>query len=593
MEKAKADYLFEVSFEVCNKVGGIHMVVASKAAHMMRHYHNYLLIGPYYEEKAKEALIQEKKVPLFLQEAFGFMEQQGMPCYYGTWADGEQQPPVVLIDFRKLLEKANDIKTRLWEEYQVDSYVAGYDFDEPVAWSTAVGMLLEQVAKHLPRKKLVAHFHEWLCGAGLLYLKKKAPSIKTVFTTHATMLGRSLAGSGVDLYSKLDTLDPVKEAYRSNIQAKFFLERASAQEAQVFTTVSEITGVESEKILGKKPDVLVLNGIDMSKYPTIEETSIKHVMAREKIREFLTFYFFPHYEFSLEHNLILFLSGRNEFRNKGVDVFIKALGKLNNKLRTEDHPRTVSVFLWVPLGHRGIRTEILENKSYYRHIKSFVEWNAKEILKSITYDLIRNRDLSNETIFTEKFLSEAKRNIMHFKRKGLPPLSTHYLENEEQNPIIHALKKEGLLNRKEDKVKVILYPIYLANDDGLINLPYLDAIAGTHLGVYPSYYEPWGYTPLENAGLGVASVTTDLAGFGRFIKNKTEKKDPGVFVLQRFKKTDPEVVEHLFKLVDHYVHLTHEERVDNKLHAKDLAELADWEILIENYIKAHNLALER
>ncbi len=590
--KPEAEYVFEVSFEVCNKVGGIHTVVASKAAEMMKYYPKYYAIGPYYEQKAKEALIDEAP-PSVIKKAFEQMQKQGVNCHYGKWIDAEGEPPAILIDFFPMMDKKAEIKTRLWEKFQIDSYIAGYDYDEPTVWSTAVGMLLHEIEIELKNKKMVAHFHEWLCGPGLLYLKMNNSKIRTVFTTHATMLGRALSGSGYPLYENLKHIDPVKEAYNSNIQAKFFTERASAQQADVFTTVSEITAVEAEKILGRKPEVLVLNGIDMRKFPTIEETSIKHITCREKIREFLTFYFFPHYDFPLEHNLIFFLSGRNEYRNKGIDVFVKSLAMLNEQLKKDKAKRTISAFIWVPLGHRGIKTGILENKSYYQHIKNFVQWNSAEILKSITYDLILEKDLSKDTIFTNKFLQEARKNIMHFKRSGNPPLCSHYIDNEDNNEIIKALKQNGLLNRKEDNVKVILYPVYLAGDDGLINLPYMDALSGTHLGIYPSYYEPWGYTPLENAGMGVASATTDLAGFGRFIQDKTNKESPGIWVIPRFQKSDDEVIKKLFDLMYMYAKFSHEERVENKLHAKQTAELADWKILIKNYIEAHNLALKR
>lgn len=592
MIKPEAEYLFEVSFEVCNKVGGIHAVVASKSKEIMKYCKNYFAIGPYYEDKAKEALV-EQEAPLFLKKAFEQMHSIGLKCHYGKWIDAENDPPAILVEFFQLMGKKNEIKTSLWNDFKIDSYTAGYDFDEPVVWSTAVGMLIDLIGRELKGKKIVAHFHEWLCGAGLLYLKKNSPKIKTVFTTHATMLGRALSGRGYPLYEHLSHLDTYKEAYNLGIQAKFLIEKASAQNADIFTTVSEITSVEASKILERKPEVLVLNGIDMSKFPTIEETSIKHLTCREKIREFLTFYFFPHYDFSLEHNLIFFLSGRNEFRNKGVDVYIKALGRLNEQLKKDKTKRTISAFIWVPLGHRGIKTEIIENKSYYQHIKNFVGWNSKEILKSITYDLILEKDLSKDTIFTQKFLKEARKNIIHFKRQGNPPLCTHYIDNEESNEIIQELKKNGLQNRQEDSVKTILYPVYLAGDDGLINLPYMDALAGTHLGIYPSYYEPWGYTPLENAGMGVASITTDLAGFGRFIKDKTDEKDPGIWVLPRHHKPDEDVIQKLFELMYMYAKFSHEERVKNKLNAKNAAESADWKILIKNYIEAYNLALKK
>ncbi|RJQ17165.1 hypothetical protein C4573_03875 [Candidatus Woesearchaeota archaeon] len=593
MLKAEAEYVFETSWEVCNKVGGIYAVVTSKAALMMSYYPNYFTIGPYFEDKARLSFQEQKDIPNFLKKPFQELKNLGLQCHFGKWIDADGEPFTILIEFGNLFSQKNDIKKKLYDLFQIDSLYAANDFDEPIVWSTAVGYLLEHIGNELKGKRIIAHFHEWLCGGGLLHLKSVNSSIRTVFTTHATMLGRAMAGGGRDLYSILDIIDPVREAYESRVQDKFFTERACAQKADIFTTVSEITGMEAEKILGRKPEVLVLNGLDIAKYPTIEETSIKHVTCRDKIREFLTWYFFPYHDFPLEHNLIFFLSGRNEFRNKGLDIFIAALGKVNETLKKENSIRTISVFFWVPLPATSIRTELLENKNYYNHIKNFVDWNAKEILRTITYDFVLGKDVSNEGIFTKKFLLEAKKNIIQFKRKGTPPLCTHYLENEDNQEIIRALRGNGLLNRKEDRVKIIVYPVYLTGNDGMINLPYNDAIAGTHFGLFPSYYEPWGYTPLECAALGVVSLTTDLSGFGRFIKPKLSPKNPGMYVLERFNKSYDDVVNSFAQILYGFTMLDHTERVQNKLSAKSLATLADWNFLIENYIKAHNLALRK
>ena len=433
-----------------------------------------------------------------------------------------------------------------------------------------------------------------MAGLCLLYLKQEKARVATVFTTHATMLGRSVAGSGQDLYSILPNISPEQEAYKSGIQDKFLTERACAKNAEVFTTVSEITAIEAEKILGKKPDVLVLNGLDIGKFPTVEEISVKHVTCRDKIREFLTFHFFPYYTFDLKHTMLMFIVGRYEYKNKGIELFIKDLGRLNQQLKKEKTDRTLAVFFWIPQQTKGIRMDVLENKNYYRHIKNYVAFNSENILSHIVSDIVSQGDISKGHLFTKEFLQTIKKDILHFKRKGNAPLLTHNIDDESNDQIMKGFIENGLYNGSEDKVKVILNPVYLDGSDGLINLSYYDAMAACHLGIFPSYYEPWGYTPLEAAALGVPSLTSDQAGFGRFISDKIgNNMDDGIFVLKMLNQKEGEVTKRFAKLLSNFLRRDKHMRAKNKLNAKELSSLADWKFLIENYFKAHNLALQR
>ena len=299
---------------------------------------------------------------------------------------------------KSLFSQKNDIKTKLWEDFKVESLTSPFDFDEPIVWSWAVGMLLKKISYVLHQMKIIAHFHEWLSGGALLYLKKHNSHIKTVFTTHATMLGRTLAGNEFDLYNQLGKFDPLQKAKEFKVLGKHTMEVACANNADIFTTVSEVTSLETEKLLGRKADVLLFNGIDVEKFPTIEETSIKHVTCKGIIREFLTYHFFPYYTFDLKDNLIFFFASRYEFYNKGMDILIKALGILNKKLQQEETLRTVSVFFWVPMKTYGVKVELLENKNYYRHIRSLVDMKSNQILQQIVNDFI-SRTLSVEVSF--------------------------------------------------------------------------------------------------------------------------------------------------------------------------------------------------
>jgi len=588
----KADVLFEVSWEVCNKVGGIYTVVKSKAAKMVEAYgDNYFMIGPYFASKAI-GQFQEELPNEFCKVPFDELKKIGIICHFGKWLS-EGSPSVILIDFVNFRQKANDIKRELWDWYRIDSLRAPADYDEPVVWAYSVGMLIEKLSGCFKGRKIVAHFHEWLSGAGLLYLKKKNIRIAAVFTTHATVLGRALASMNIDLYNLWDKINPDQEVYKYNIEAKHLVEKNSAAFADVFTTVSEITGMEASYFLKKKPDVLLPNGLDISKFPSFEEITIKHGIQRDRIREFMLYYFFPYYTFDPKETLIYFIAGRYEFHDKGIDIYIKALGRLNEKMKQAKTKKTVIAFIWVPANFRNIRAELLENKTLFQHIKNALEEVEGDVQKNIAYALISDKKISKEAMFDEDFLLEIKGIVSQFVRKGKPALLTHDLYDD-NDQILRGIEAANLKNEEQDRVKIVYYPIYLSGADGLLNLNYYEAMQGSHLGIFPSYYEPWGYTPLEAGALGVSSVTTDLAGFGRYFCSECSQSEaPGIFVLKRLNKSDDDVVSQLVDVMFNFANLPKEERIANKLQARKIASLADWKIFINNYIEAHNLAVEK
>ncbi|MFH1439139.1 MAG: glycogen/starch synthase [Candidatus Woesearchaeota archaeon] len=597
MISPKADVLFEVSWEVCNKVGGIYTVVKSKADLINKAYKEYYLIGPYIKKKAKETF-NEKKPPEIFSKIFGELSEIGIKCYFGEWLI-KGKPKAILIDVAAYTHTINDYKKMYWDHYKIDSMNAGWTFEEPMLWSTVAGMIVARFSDN--NKKSVIHCHEWMAGFALLYLKiKKCENVGTVFTTHATMLGRTICAVGRSLYEELDQLDPAKEAYHYNIQDKYLTELACTQNADVFTTVSEITSMEAEKILGRKADVLLLNGLDMEKFPSFEELSVKHRIYREKIREFISYYFFPYYHFDITQTLLFFIVGRYEFKNKGLDVFIKALGNLNRMMKKNNSNKTVIAFFWIPREVHGAKIELSENKINYYHIKDFVNDNQDNVQNKIISHMMESPDEEAESaehfkprdMFSEDFLMEARKLKLGFSKQGKPMICTHNLTNEQDDEIIRNLIAEGLDNKEDDKVKAIFYPVYLTGVDGLIDLPYYDALLGCHFGVFPSYYEPWGYTPLESAALGVTSLTTDLGGYGRFLASK-KKGDEGVFVLRRFGMNPDSVIKEFSRLLYDYTLLHEKERVTQKILAKNIANLADWNEFVKFYFEAHNKAIEK
>ncbi|MBW2977183.1 hypothetical protein KY347_07110 [Candidatus Woesearchaeota archaeon] len=590
--ETKADFLFEVSWEVCNKVGGIYTVVKSKVAQMSDYYRdNYFLIGPYSANKASGQF--EEEVPdKRCKEAFEKLKKEGILCHYGRWLIAGK-PNVILIDFESYKPKINGIKRELWDNFKIDSLHAPGDYDEPVAWGYAAGKLIEELASSFNRRG-VAHFHEWLSGSALLYLCKNKVKIAKVFTTHATVLGRTLANSNMDLYNIWDKLDPEKEAYNCHVESKHQIEKQAASNADVFTTVSEITGIEAEHFLKLKPDILLPNGLDIDKFPTFEEISINHRIQRDRIREFLLYYFFPYYTFDIKETLFYFIAGRYEFRDKGIDIFIKSLARLNEKLKETKSKKTIVAFIWVPASIRNVKQELLENKTYYQDIVDSLQEVMDDLRKNIIYSLTARKTLAKENLFNKDFLFEVKSKIMKLRRNGNPSISTHDLHDEKKDMIMKCLKESGLDNEKDDKVKIVYYPIYLSGADGLLNLNYYESMQGCHLGIFPSYYEPWGYTPLEAGALGVSSVTTDLAGFGRYFSAECPpEKTSGIFVLNRMNKSDNQTVEQLAKIMLDFANFTAHERIANKIQARKVATTADWSLFIKNYIEAHNMALKK
>ena len=588
----KPEQLFEVSWEVCNKVGGINTVLKSKARLMVKNYGpSFFMVGPFIPQAIKGEFVQ-KLLPEEFREAIESLKTKGIICHYGQWLI-EGQPNTILIESEGFASRYKDeIKTQFWEKYGIDSLNSNYyDYDVPLLWSVASAMVIDEITKSTGLKT-ISHFHEWLAGGGILYLKSVNSKVLTVFTTHATMLGRTISGNGRQLYEEIEHLNPDQEAYRYGIAAKHLTEKACARNATVFTTVSEITSFEAEHLLGKKPDIITENGLDIDKYPSYEEASIKHVLYRNKIRDFLLYHFLPYYDLDINHNLIFFVTARYEFISKGLDVFIDALGKLNKQLKTENSERTATVFFWIPAGAKGIKDIVIKNKTFFEDYEELIEDNEPQLLFNLKYLLLSSKTLNEENLIDEDISLELKRRILNLKSQGLPSTVTHYVDNEEHDPILNAFAKNGLNNDESDKIKVIFYPVYLNGADGILDLSYQECILGSHLGVFPSIYEPWGYTPLEAAALGVPSITTDLAGFGRFVEPKIKNKSyKGIFVADFMNKSREERVGQLSQLMHDVLMLKKAERIKLKIDAKTFASLADWKIMFNKYMKAYDLAL--
>ncbi|MBN2518100.1 MAG: glycogen/starch synthase [Candidatus Altiarchaeota archaeon] len=593
--------VFEISYEAANKVGGIYAVLTSKAQQMRKTFGEYYAVGPYFSDKVAVDFIEVKNHPY--TALFRSLGEEGIKCTYGKWI-GADKANCFLINPLQFKQKLNDLKTDLWNKFKVDSLISWDLFNEAVVWGAAAGIFLERLLEHeeFKDKEIVCQFHEWLSGAALLYLKQKNSRAGLVFTTHATTLGRTLAEAGIDIVREVKQTTceckggsiSKERVYEHGVQCIHTLETACAHNADVFTTVSKITGDEARYILGKYPDVLTLNGVNASRYPSMEELSISHGEHKERIKHFTLAYFSPYYNIDSSDMLYFFTSGRNEFHNKGFDLLIDALDKLNVRLKREKSKKNVVVFFWIPANTKGRSLEVLDNLSLFEAMENEVISNLDEIREHIIESVCQGKLPTKTRVFDECFLNDLKRMIlkMRSKRGGSPPINSMVLEDAE-NSVNRAFREHNLTNSADDRIKVIYYPVYLSSADGLLGLNYNEAIMGCHLGIFPSYYEPWGYTPLETAALGVPSVTTDLAGFGQFIKQFTEGEKSAIKVLEREGKGYAKAVDQLADYMYFIVNTQRRDRVKKKIEAKRLSELADWERLIKNYAEAYELALKK
>ncbi len=532
MTQPRDHYLFEVSWEVCNKVGGIYTVITSKLPEATRVYgENYFLLGPDLKtnpefEETDEACWNHVRETVAIKE---------IPCRFGRWkVPGE--PKVILVGFGKKYDK-DQLLFRIWEDYGVDSIAGGWDYVEPVMFSYAASEVIEATYNLLAKPRgmgAVAQFHEWMTGAGLLGLKKRVPEIGTVFTTHATMLGRALSSSGMDIYTAMDHISPQREASAHNITAKCSMETASAREADCFTTVSEITAREAKNFLGRAPDVLTLNGLDMENIPDLAADRAPALKSRNELLAAagrLIYRDLP------DHTRIMVISGRGEFHNKGIDLFLEALARLNGEMAPD---RTVLAFLFVLSGYT-------------------------DLIPCLTSDTARP-DPAN------------------------PPIATHRLQNAGFDPIIKTCERLGLKNLPQNPVQVIFVPAYLNGHDGFINMPYYEALAGCDLGVFPSYYEPWGYTPLESAAYAVPTVTTDQAGFGLWAKQVAGDSN-GIIVLKRLGQTAEAIADELYATFQDFLARTEPDIQSMRTNARAAASRANWKEFFRNYEEAYDGAL--
>lgn len=529
---------FEISWEVCNMVGGIHTVLASRVREVQERHgeDGYVTIGP--DIPRGDDFTPEFRRDIWDRELADSLQDFEVGVEMGRWlVPGE--PRCLLINHSRLYERKDEILGGYWERYELDSLFGAWDYYDPVLFGHGAGMVIEHIRDQflLPaRQNAVVQAHEWMSAGAILHLQTAAPEIGTVFTTHATMLGRSLAGQRADpnLYQSLPSIDPEAAAKELNVSSKHSMESVAAHEADVFTTVSEIAAMECECLLGRKPDVTLLNG-----FGARPVTPDQRQRAREELFKLAELTTGDRYD--RDNTLIFALAGRYEYINKGVDVYLDAAAALDEGLKSRDGKR-VLVYAMLPAGHAEPKRQL---------------WDRS-----------------------------------HGTFSGPPLRCTHDLVDEANDPITNQLNALGLVNAPGARVHVVHVPIYLDGTDPLIRHKYWDLLPGADVGVFPSFYEPWGYTPLEAVAFGVPAVTTDRAGFGRWVAAQGDGNHTGVRVLKREGVPTQEVTESLTSALLEFVDLSERDRSALGEACLRTAALTDWSNFMEHYEEAHRRALE-
>lgn len=538
------DMIFETSWEVCNKIGGIYTVLSTKALTLQNLYKDKtIFIGPdvwddknpcpYFSEVPSLLMPWKKKAEL----------PYGIEVRTGRW-NIPGKPIVVLVKFSGMFQAKDFFYGEMWERYGVDSLHGYGDYDEACCFSLAAGIVIESICnfKRIRHKNVLAHFDEWTTGMGLLYTNWKLPFVGTIFTTHATSIGRSICGNGKPLYDYLPGYNGDQMARELNMQSKHSLEKAAAHTADCFTTVSDVTAAECEQLLDIRPAVVTPNGFQGEFVPTKGKAKKAREVARQamlNVGSRLAGRTLP------DDTFIIATSGRCEYRNKGIDVFLDAAKVLEQSA----HGHRLLIYILVPAWSKAPRTDLQE---------------------AVAADPAKpSAPLAD-------------------------PVITHTLNNPGEDAIINRIHQLGFGQNPDSDVQVVYVPCYLNGNDGIFNLTYYDMLSGMDATAFPSYYEPWGYTPLESVAFGVPTVTTSLSGFGQWVLSdcKNGFENSGVEVITRNDSNYHEVVSNLASALLRLADGSDDYRAAASKAARATASKAEWDYFVTYYIEAYRLALK-
>ncbi len=585
--------LFEVAWEVCWQLGGIYTVLRSKTPAMQERWgDNYCLIGPYNPATAAMEF-EERPTEGVVREVLDKLRNQGIACHYGRWLI-PGRPRVILLDYRGRFSQLHNDKYLMWKDHGIDCPPSDGEVNEVVAFGFTVTELFRELANAMTDRPILAHFHEWMGGVAVPRIAHLQLPITTVFTTHATLLGRYLAGDNPYFYEHLPYINGDKEAAKYQILAKHQIEKAAAHASTVFTTVSEVTAREAGQLLGRQPDAILPNGLNIQKFAALHEFQNLHREYKERINEFVMGHFFPNYTFDLDKTLYVFTSGRYEYRNKGFDLFIESLYRLNQRLRTWPDPPTIVAFIITRAPTRNINVGTLQSQAMFDELKSICRDIENQIGRRLFQAATAGRMPSLNELLPDEAQVRLKRAMHVWRSSRQPAIVTHDLQDDAGDAVLRHLRHRHLFNAPDDPVKMIFHPEFLSATSPPLNLDYDNFVRGCHLGIFTSYYEPWGYTPMESIALGVPAVTTDLSGFGAYVQHHVpHHEDRGVLVLNRSQKSFDDSTEDLVNYLSAFAKLNRRQRIEMRNRVERMGEMFDWSVLIKHYHEAHDLALER
>jgi glycogen(starch) synthase len=586
-------FLFEIGWEVCWQLGGIYTVLRSKASTMMKQWGDrYFLVGPYNPSTAAVEF-EEQPAEGVIRDVLDRLRQHGIPCHFGRWLVAGR-PRVILLDYRSRFGQMDSDKYFMWKDHGIALNSTDGEVNEVVAFGFTVAEFFRYMCELSPGRPILAHFHEWMGGVAVPRLAHMRLPVSTVFTTHATLLGRYLASDNPHFYAHLPFLNAEAEAQKYNIYPRHQIEKAAAHASTVFTTVSDVTAHEATSLLGRTPEVILPNGLNIRRFAALHEFQNLHRQYKERIHEFIMGHFFPAYTFDLDNTIYLFTAGRYEYKNKGLDLYIEAMHRLNWRLKSLPDRPTVVSFIITRAMTRNMTVQTLQNHSMFEDVHATC-MDLKELMgQELFMAAVRGRVPTGNELLPEDALVRLKR-VMHAWRNGRQPaIVTHEMVDDAGDPILKHLRHRALFNAADDPVKVIFHPEFVSATSPLWGIDYEQFVRGCHLGIFPSYYEPWGYTPMECAALGVPAVTTDLSGFGAYVQRHVkENVEQGMVVINRtthdFEQSANDLTDYLF----HFVQMNRRQRIEQRNRVERLSEMFDWSVLSRHYAEAHELALQR
>ena len=590
--------LVEVAWEVANQVGGIYTVIRSKVPSMQENWgENYLLLGPYVHPNVSAIFEPVEDEDDIFYRVVKQMRDSGMEVHYGRWLI-TGRPKVVLFNPFSVYGRLGEIKYLLWEHHDIS--LPGDDdlLNQVVAFGWMVKMFLTILSSPETNANLqvIAHVHEWMAATAIPEIRRDNLPIRTVFTTHATMLGRYLAMNDPHFYDHLPFYNWLDEARYFNIETTIRIERAAAHGAHILTTVSEVTGKECEYLLGRKPDVILPNGLNIKRRSVAHEIQNIHQRYKDEIHNFVMGHFFQSYYFDLEKTLYFFTSGRYEYRNKGYDLTLEALARLNWRMKEANIDKTVVMFFITKRPFHSINPNVLHSKATMEKMRQTCEAIQQQVgerLFTKAYSSGDPRFPDVNAFIDDNLKLKLRRNLQSWKTKELPPIVTHNLVDDGTDEILNFLRSSGLLNHESDRVKIVYHPDFVSSTSPLLGLEYGDFVRGCHLGVFPSHYEPWGYTPLECMASGVAAITSDLAGFGDYIeKIMPDTEENGMYVVNRKDRGFDEAANQLTDQLFSFLLMSRNDRIAQRYRLETASEIFAWKNLTSYYQKAYEKALE-